>query len=133
MDYLYNYKNMLYGNLKLNKFVVRDSDNSIILVDFGTVSMRNLISGTSTDKQDIRNDIYLAGVIMYQLLTGKYPDEPLKCSSIREILPELSMDIDFIVMKCLQEHGKDRFPDFNILNSKLESFSFQNDAFKCFC
>lgn len=119
MDYLYNYKTMLYGNLKLNKFIVRDSDKLIILVDFGTVSMRNLISDTSNDKQDIRNDIYLAGAIMYQLLTGKYPDEPLKCSSIRELLPDLSMDIDFIVMKCLQEHGKDRFPDFNILKQNL--------------
>ncbi len=119
MDYLYNYKNMLYGNLKLNKFVVRDSDKSIILVDFGTVSMRNLISGTSMDKQDIRNDIYLAGVIMYQLLTGKYPDEPLKCSSIREMLPDLSEEIDFIVMKCLQGNVKDRFSDFNVLKQNL--------------
>jgi serine/threonine protein kinase len=68
MDYLHNYKTMLYGNLKLNKFIVRASDKSIILVDFGTISMRNLINGTSHDKQDIRNDIYLAGVIMYQLL-----------------------------------------------------------------
>ena len=90
MDYLYNYRTMLYGNLKLNKFIVRDSDKSIILVDFTTVSMRNLISGRALDGQDIRNDIYSAGVIMYQLLTGEFPDEPLKFSSIREILPEIS-------------------------------------------
>ncbi len=119
MDYLHNYKTMLYGNLKLNKFIVRASDKSIILVDFGTISMRNLINGTSHDKQDIRNDIYLAGVIMYQLLTGKYPDEPLKNSSIREMLPALSMDIDIIVMKCLQGNVKDRFSDFNVLKQNL--------------
>jgi len=74
MDYLYNSRTMLYGNLKLHKFIVRDIDKSIILVDFGTVSMRNLINGRLTEEQDIRNDIYLAGAIMYQLLTGEYPD-----------------------------------------------------------
>ncbi|MEQ8187920.1 MAG: response regulator [Candidatus Eremiobacterota bacterium] len=119
MDYLYNSRTMLYGNLKLHKFIVRDIDKSIILVDFGTVSMRNLINGRLTEEQDIRNDIYLAGVIMYQLLTGEYPDEPLKFSSIREIRPELSRKTDFIVMKCLHGNVKDRFSDFNVLKQNL--------------
>jgi DNA-binding NarL/FixJ family response regulator len=119
MEYLYNYRSsVLYGNVKLNKFIVRNSDKCLILVDFCTLFMRNLIGG-NLNKHDVRHDIYDTGVIMYQLLTGEFPDEPLRFISIKEFLPEISSEIDYIVMKCLESNLKNRFSDFNILKQSL--------------
>jgi serine/threonine-protein kinase len=80
---------------------------------------------------DERSDIYSLGVVAYFLLTGKRPFEdanPMKVliahaneapRPVRELTPNLSRELDALVMRCLQKSPQNRFPDVNSLRSAL--------------
>lgn len=58
---------------------------------------------------DKRVDIYAAGAIFYQMLTGNVPLEPVAPPS--RLNPEVSRALDRVVMRCLAPRPEQRFPD----------------------
>jgi serine/threonine-protein kinase len=80
---------------------------------------------------DGRSDIYALGAVMYYLLTGQPPfmaDNPLKVIIAqasqdavppRQINPDLPVDLEEIVLRCLEKDPDDRFQDALALQRAL--------------
>src|SRR5947209_12447315 len=113
-------------------------DGRLLLSDFGIVRLKALPSLTtvgsflgtaeyaspeqvSAGELDPRSDIYSLGIILYELLTNHVPftgpnpfavmskqlSEPVP--SLRNIRPDLSPSIEFVVKKALAKNPKDRY------------------------
>jgi hypothetical protein len=113
-------------------------DGRLLLSDFGIVRLIAMPSLTtagnflgtaeyaspeqvSASELDPRSDIYSLGIILYELLTGNVPftgpnpfavmskqlSEPVP--SIRNIRPDLSPSIEFVVKKALAKNPQDRY------------------------
>lgn len=65
---------------------------------------------------DHRADIYSLGVVFYQMLTGKMPEEPLKLSSII-----LDVRIEEIVLRALEKTPERRYAHVGQLQTALET------------
>jgi hypothetical protein len=85
---------------------------------------------------DARSDIYAVGILMYYLLSGKYPfDAPsagaILASHLTQPVPSLSQamgerplppGVDELVRRCLAKLPEDRFSDMGQLKAILSSF-----------
>ena len=83
------------------------------------------------DRVDASSDIYSLGAVMYFMLTGQPPfvsDNPLKVIiahasqdvvPLRQINPDVSLEIEEIVMRCLEKEPEDRFQDILALQRAL--------------
>lgn len=127
LDYLHNLEQpIIYRDLKPAN-VMRKADGSLKLVDFGTARYyRPEATGDTTclgtigyaapeqfggmGQTDARTDIYALGVTLYQLVTGKNPAEPpYEILPIRQVNPELSAGLEYILQKCTQKDPTKRF------------------------
>lgn len=84
------------------------------------------------DDVDARTDIWAAGIILFELLTGKHPLDPLSMSQLGQVahmdvpMPKIrdkrsvAEPLAAIVDRCLQKHKEDRFPSAKELVSALE-------------
>jgi serine/threonine-protein kinase len=83
------------------------------------------------DDIDGRSDIYALGAVMYYMLTGQPPflsDNPLKVMIAhasqevippRQINPELPLELEEIVLRCLEKNPDHRFQDIQQLRRAL--------------
>jgi len=84
---------------------------------------------------DIRTDVYSLGVILYQLLTGRFPypvigriddvvrhilhTDPVRPSSIRR---ELDFDLELVILKCLAKEPQRRYQSAGELARDIRRF-----------
>jgi eukaryotic-like serine/threonine-protein kinase len=81
---------------------------------------------------DERSDIYSLGAVMYLMATGRPPfdyQQPIKIliahasetpTSPREINPSIPIELEEIIMRCLEKQPEDRFQDVATLEEQLE-------------
>ncbi len=71
---------------------------------------------------DGRTDIYSAGIVFYELLTGKRPELPMR-ERASQVCETADPRLDPIVARCLAEDPEARYRDAGELLSDLEEFS----------
>lgn len=116
---------IIYRDMKPSNIMLQP-DGSLKLIDFGIAREYKQESNADTTyigtkgyaapeqfgkaQTDARTDIYSLGVTMYHLLTGKSPYEPpYQFVPVRQLVPELSHGIEYILNKCVQSEPSDRY------------------------
>ena len=125
-------------------------DGRLLLTDFGIVRLSAMPSLTTkgsflgtaeyaspeqvgAGELDSRSDIYSLGIILYELLAGSVPftgpnpfavmakqlNDPVP--SIRNVRPDLSPAIEFVVKKALAKDPKDRYQSANEMATDLKA------------
>ncbi len=127
---------IIYRDMKPSN-VMLQPDGSLKLIDFGIAREYKQESNADTTyigtkgyaapeqfgkaQTDARTDIYALGVTMYHLLTGKSPYEPpYQFVPVRQLMPELSHGIEFILNKCVQPEPADRYQSVEQLIDDLD-------------
>lgn len=127
---------IIYRDMKPSN-VMLQPDGSLKLIDFGIAREYKQESNADTTyigtkgyaapeqfgkaQTDARTDIYALGVTMYHLLTGKSPYEPpYQFVPVRQLVPELSHGIEFILNKCVQPEPADRYQSVEQLIDDLD-------------
>lgn len=117
--------------------IMLQPDGSLKLIDFGIAREYKQESNADTTyigtkgyaapeqfgkaQTDARTDIYSLGVTMYHLLTGKSPYEPpYQFVPVRQLVPELSHGIEYILNKCVQSEPADRYQTVDELVDDLD-------------
>ncbi len=83
---------------------------------------------------DIRADIYSFGITLYQLLTGRLPFQTTGKTELRRMhleeepkvpgyyRPDLPIDLEYIVMRCIQKRKGDRYQTPEEMQDDLKAF-----------
>jgi serine/threonine-protein kinase len=139
LDYIHS-NGVTHRDLKPENIMIDDQDN-IKLIDFGiagnegsrrlTFAKLSNVMGTPDyispeqvkgKRGDGRSDIYAAGVMLYEMLTGKVPfvgENPLVIMNERllnnpipprEIDPSISPELQEIIYRALERDPKNRYP-----------------------
>lgn len=141
MIYLHNRPQpIFYRDMKPDNIMIQ-SDGNIKVIDFGIsivikepgqlIARALGTKGYAAPEQsksglpcDLRSDIYGIGMTMYYMLTGlnpsRIPREKLR--SIRDIDSSISMGIDKIVEKCIQENPDNRYQSCEELLYDLQNY-----------
>ena len=118
---------IIYRDMKPANIMLKP-DGNITVIDFGTAKTYDIDLGQTTGigtigyaapeqyrgsgygRTDARTDIYCLGMTLYHLLTGVDPCKNIIADkSIRAINPSLSVGLDMIIQKCIQEHPDARY------------------------
>ena len=127
---------IIYRDMKPSNIMLQP-DGSLKLIDFGIAREYKQESNADTTyigtkgyaapeqfgkaQTDARTDIYSLGVTMYHLLTGKSPYEPpYQFVPVRQLVPELSHGIEYILNKCIQSEPADRYQTVDELVDDLD-------------
>lgn len=122
---------IIYRDMKPANIMLRP-DNTLKLIDFGIAREYKHDSSADTTyigtkgyaapeqfgkaQTDARTDIYSLGVTIYHLLSGKSPYEPpYQFVPIRQLVPELSHGIEYILNKCIQPEPENRYQNVDEL------------------
>ena len=93
---------------------------------------------TGESEPDGRSDIYSLGAVMYYALTGKPPfeyDNAVKVMvahasetpvAVRDLSPEVSHELEEIVLRCLEKDPEDRFQHVTALRHALEEVAMED-------
>ena len=131
-----------------NVMVLRDG--SVKVADFGIACLENAAQTLTQealgsvhyispeqargDRTDARSDIYSAGVVLYEMLTGRLPFEGDSAVSVaiqhlssvplapREIDPEIPEQLELICMKAMAPDLERRYPSAEAMIADLEAF-----------
>jgi serine/threonine-protein kinase len=149
LEYIHS-QGVVHRDLKPENIMVC-ADDSIKLIDFGiaarsgarrlTFGKLSSIVGTPTyispeqakgKRGEARSDIYAAGVILYEMLTGREPftgDNPLAVMNDRlfndpipprEANPEVSPELQEVIYRALERDPRNRYPNARGFISDLE-------------
>jgi serine/threonine-protein kinase len=140
---------VIHRDLKSQNIII-NSSNQIKIIDFGLartahlegMTVSGLIMGTpeymapeqvAGKKVDERADIYSLGIILYEIFTGRLPftgdsaisvgfkqikDDP---PSPRSINPQISEEVEAIILKALQKDPIQRYRTVSDLKRALEA------------
>ena len=131
-----------------NVMVLRDG--SVKVADFGIACLENAAQTLTQealgsvhyispeqargDRIDARSDIYSAGVVLYEMLTGRLPFEGDSAVSVaiqhlssiplapREINPDIPEQLELICMKAMAPDLERRYPSADAMIADLEAF-----------
>lgn len=137
---------IIYRDMKPSN-VMLQPDGSLKLIDFGIAREYKSDSQADTTyigtkgyaapeqfgkaQTDARTDIYALGVTMYHLLTGKSPYEPpYNFVPARELNPQLSRGIEYILNKCIQSEPEQRYQNVDELLDDLQHIYRFDTAYK---
>ena len=125
----------IYRDMKPANVILQPCGN-VKLVDFGAVTVYDAlrdqddcILGTKgyaapeqyAGKSDPRSDIYGLGMTLHHLLTGVDPNmPPYETKPIRAINPNLSRDLEAIILRSTQLNPEDRFQNCDELMAALQ-------------
>jgi serine/threonine-protein kinase len=117
-----------------------DGNGGVNLTAEGTVTGSPLFmspeQASGDDRVDGRSDIYSLGAVMYFMLTGQPPfmdENPLKviiahasqdAVPLRQLNPSLSIELEEIVMRCLEKDPDHRYQDVAALQRALKDVAF---------
>ncbi|OQA15058.1 MAG: Serine/threonine-protein kinase PknB [bacterium ADurb.Bin363] len=136
LDYLHNQKPpIIYRDLKPGNIMIT-KEGRAILIDFGIARVvpdygraRKTAVGTNgyasveqcRGHAEPRSDLYGLAATMHHLLTGVEP-LPFKFEPVRKIIPTVSPNLEYIIMKALKEKIDDRFPSAKEMLKALNVF-----------
>ena len=137
-----------------NVMVLRDG--SVKVADFGIACLENAAQTLTQealgsvhyispeqargDRTDARSDIYSAGVVLYEMLTGRLPFEGDSAVSVaiqhlssvplapREIDPDIPEALELICMKAMSPNADKRYPTADAMLEDLERFRKDPDV-----
>src|SRR5579864_716351 len=139
---------VLHRDLKPSNIML-DEQGRVVVMDFGLartvagdgMTQTGMVLGTMeymspeqamAGTLDIRSDLYTAGLILYELLTGKMPYEAgsataslvrrtqQRAAPVTQRDPTISPELSAIVAKCIEPDPKDRYQDMPALIADLD-------------
>lgn len=138
---------IIYRDMKPSNIMLKP-DGQIVLIDFGIARefKRECEGDTSwlgtkgyaapeqfggCGQTDGRTDLYSLGVTLYHLLTGHNPGKPpYEMYPIREWNPELSPELEKIILKCTRANPKDRYQSCEELLYELNHYEELNEIYQ---
>ena len=69
---------------------------------------------------DARSDIFAAGVIIYEMLTGSLPPVGETPRNPRELNPGIPRELSLLVLKCIEQQKEKRYPTAQEIRAELE-------------
>jgi len=143
-------RGIIHRDIKPHNIMVL-RDGSVKVADFGIARLASAQQSTMTQEAlgsvhyispeqargsriDCRSDIYSAGVVLYEMLTGRLPyegDSPVSVAiqhinsiplSPRELNPEIPEAMEEITMKAMAPDMQNRYPSADAMLEDLEEF-----------
>lgn len=146
--YLHNLRPnpIIYRDMKPANIMIK-KDGGVKLIDFGIAReyKRDAKSDTTyigtrgfaapeqygTAQSDARTDIYSLGVTLYNLITGKGPnDYPYEIVPVRRINKKLSRGIEHVISKCTKQNPKERYQSAEALLKDLNNIEKFDKEYK---
>jgi len=137
LEFLHNQNPpIVYRDLKPENIMVTMAGEKIVLIDFGLARTVNpklqkvmTVVGTPAyapeelyhGKPEPRSDLYSLGATMHNLLTGEFSSNPFYYKPVREINPEVSGELETVVIKALSRNPEDRFKNAGEMKEALNS------------
>jgi serine/threonine protein kinase len=126
-------RGVIHRDLKPSNILLDEQDGQLYvrLIDFGIASVQGSAASPplTTAGNEIgtieymaperlsgivapSNDIFSLGVILYQMLTGKFP--------VGQQAPELPQPLEYVVCRCIAHHPEDRFATADEVSQNFE-------------
>ncbi len=123
------------GSVKVTDFGIACSTNSQVTMTQETIGSVHYISGAGRGSHiDARSDIYSAGVVLYEMLTGRLPfegDNPVSVAiqhlkhipcGPRELNPSIPLGMEQITLKAMASVPDRRYSSAEEMLRDLEDF-----------